>query len=323
MSQNVAMSRIALALLLTIPPSVSAQISGQSFEVIPEATHATVGDTVTLQFRVRLDERDLLFDTVPQPLTALPPGVRLLSVEKLSRTPDRIFHGKAHLAFYRPGRRTIPIFGLPFMRAVKGVGRGTLPSDSAFIEITPLLPAGNPSLKDIRELEPLPHLTLFPFAVATVLTGLLVMVYLRRRRHRPAPLPIQPEPAAPPPAPSPYAVALEALDRLEGANWPARGQVERHYEAAVDVIRDYLEAAEELVARERTTEELVWSLPPHLSERGLRDRLRDLLDEADLVKFARVRPSTGAATLFLQQCRALLTEWYSVLPLSESADALR
>ena len=39
---------------------------------------------------VRLDERDLLFDTVPRPIAALPSGVRVLSVDKLTRTPDRL-----------------------------------------------------------------------------------------------------------------------------------------------------------------------------------------------------------------------------------------
>jgi uncharacterized protein (DUF58 family) len=91
---------LALASLsLARPALAGAQVSGQAFEVTPPAQPATVGDSVTVGFRVRLDERDLLFDTIPQPVGALPPGVRVLSVEKLQRTPDRIFHGHARLAF--------------------------------------------------------------------------------------------------------------------------------------------------------------------------------------------------------------------------------
>jgi hypothetical protein len=308
---------------LAIPSLALAQISGQSFEVIPEAAHATVGDTVTLRFRVRLDERDLLFDTVPRPLSP-PPGVRLLSVEKLIRAPDRIFNGRARLAFYRPGRQPIPIFALPFMRAVKGVQHATLSSDSAFIEIASLLPAGNPSLKDIRELEPGPSPGLLPLAVSAALAAALLVAYLRRRRRRqPAVVPPETDPVPPSPAPSPYGIALEALNQLERAGWPAKGRVDRHYEAAVEVIRNYLEAAEHVDARERTTEELVWALPPHLSELGLRNQLRELLDEADLVKFARLRPNPAAAALFLQRCRALLSGWHGVALPSEAADALR
>jgi len=167
---------------------VSAQVSNQSFQVTPEVDRATVGDPVTLRFRVRLDERDLLFDTIPQPVAALPAGVRVLSVDKLARSPDRIFYGRARVAFYRTGRRAVPVFGLPFMRAVKGLQRGTLASDSAFVEIASLVPAGNPSLKDIREIELVAPWSPWPLVGAATAALLLLAGYLRRRR-RPAPVP--------------------------------------------------------------------------------------------------------------------------------------
>jgi hypothetical protein len=307
-----------------VPLQAAAQVSGQSFEVTPEVASATVGDSVTLRFRVRLDERDLLFDTVPQPLSALPPGVRLLSVEKLQRSPDRLFHGRARIVFYRPGRRAVPLFGLPFMRAVKGVGRGNLPSDSAYVEIVPLLPAGNPSLKDIRELEPSSRPSFVPLVAGTLLAAALLAAYVRRRQRHPSILPpLVAAPAAPPTAPSAYALALEQLGRIDRERWPARGEVAHHYEATVDTLRRYLEAAEDLPARERTTGELLWSLPPHLTQDGLRDRVGALLDEADLVKFARFRPSDATAAEFLEQCRWLLGEWHAARSAGEVADALR
>jgi hypothetical protein len=315
---------VVLSWALVIPCSAAAQMPGQSFQVTPEVTHATVGDSVTLVFRVRLDERDLLFDTVPQPLSAIPPGVRLLSVEKLQRSPDRLFHGRARIAFYRPGRRAVPIFSLPFMRAVKGVGRGTLASDSAYVEIMPLLPAGNPPLKDIRELEPSSRPSFLPLIAGTLLAAGLLAAYVRRRKRRSSLLPTAvAAPAIPPAARSPYIVALEQLDRIERKRWPARGEVARHYEATVDTLRGYLEAAEHLPARERTTGEVLWSLPPHLTGDGLRDRAGALLEEADLVKFARYRPSPPEAAQFLEQCRSLLGEWHAARAIGEVADALR
>ena len=313
-----------LSWALIIPCPAAAQMSGQSFEVTPEITRATVGDSVTLRFRVRLDDRDLLFDTVPQPLSALASGVRLLSVEKLQRSPDRLFHGRARIAFYRPGRRPVPVFGLPFMRAVKGVGRATLPSDSAYVEIVPLLPAGNPPLKDIRELEPSPGPSFLPLIAGTLVAAALLTLYLRRRKRRSSPIsaPLA-APAAPAVVPSAYGLALERLARIERERWPERGEVARHYEAAVETLRRYLEAAEDLPARERTTGELLWSLPPHLTEDGLRDRAGTLLGQADLVKFARLRPSPAPAAEFLEQCRSLLGEWHAARSTGEVADALR
>jgi hypothetical protein len=309
---------------LVIPDSAAAQMYGQSFEVSPQVSQATVGDSVTLVFRVRLDERDLLFDTVPQPLSAIPPGVRLLSVEKLQRSPDRLFHGRAQVAFYRPGRRAVPLFGLPFMRAVKGVGRGTLPSDSAYVEIVPLLPAGNPPLKDIRELEPGPRPSLLPLIVGTLVAAALLVRYFRRRRRRPLLVTdsVMAQ-AVPAEVPSAYTLALEQLARIERDQWPARAEIARHYEMAVDTLRGYLEAAEDLPARERTTGEVLWSLPPHLTSDGLRDHAGELFDEADLVKFARFVPSPDAAAEFLERCRSLLGEWHAARSIEEVVDAVR
>jgi len=145
---------VALVLLtVTSAPAQGPGLTDQDFEVTPEPGRVHVGDPVSLRFRVRLDERDLLYDTVPRPTADLPDGVRILSVEKLRRGEDRIYTGQARVAFYRTGRQAAPVFGLPFMGAVKGVTRATLRSDSAFVEIEPVAPAGNPSLKDIKEIE--------------------------------------------------------------------------------------------------------------------------------------------------------------------------
>jgi MYXO-CTERM domain-containing protein len=209
------------------------------------------------------------------------------------------------------------------MRAVKGVGRGTLPSDSAYVEIMPILPAGNPALKDIRELEPSSGPSPVPLIVGTLVGAVLLGMYIRRRRRRPLPITSSVAAQPAPEAPSAYAVALDQLDQIEGRQWPAHGEVARHYEMAVDTLRGYLEAAEDLPARERTTGEVLWSLPPHLAGDGLRDRAGALLDEADLVKFARMVPSPAAAGKFLERCRSLLDEWHTARSIEEVADAAR
>ena len=310
-------------LTLAVPRLASAQVVGQSFEVVPETANPTVGDSVTISFRVRLDERDLLFDTIPQTVGALPPGVRILSVEKMSRTPDRIFHGRARIAFYRPGKRPIPIFGLPFMRSVKGVQRATLASDSAFVEITPLLPAGNQPLRDIEELERRPVSLVPLLALVVLLMAAAAWYSLIRRRQRRRPVSLPPEPPAEPVAPSPYQVALDRLEAVDRERWPSRGHVGAHYEAVAQALRQYLEDAEEVGACERTTSELLWALPPHLSRAGLRDRCHDVLSEADVVKFAKVRPSDAGAADFLRRSRLLLEAWHQARAAEGSVHAVR
>lgn len=313
----------ALLVVLSAERDLSAQLAGQAFTVTPDTATATVGDSVAVRFRIRVHERDQLLDSVPQVVGALPPGVRVLSVEQLRRSPSRVYEGSARLAFYRPGRRPIPAFGLPYMRITEGVSRATLVSDSAFVDITPLLPAGNPALKDIRELDQRPGSLPRFLAIGLALVAAGTGYYLVRRRRRP-PVALPPEPLPEPMvAPTPFQIALDRLDEVERKRWPSRGNVAGHFEAVARILRQYLEAAENVGACERTTTELLWALPPYLSRAGLRDRCNDVLSEADLVKFARMQPDEAGAAAFLRRARFLLTAWHDARPAGGSVDALR
>ncbi len=304
---------------------VQSTAHGQIWEVHADTGRVTVGDTVGIRFRVQLDERDLLFDTIPRPVDSVLDGVRILSVEKLRRLPNRDFVGRATLAFYRTGPQPVPVFALPFMRAVKGLSNGMVRSDTLSIEVVPTLPAGNPTLRDIRELEPsvLPRVVVGALAAVALALGLLGLRRHRRTPHAPTPAAEEPEIEPIPPPPDPYAIAVGKLGEIERAAWPSRGDVARHYAAVTDALRDYLEAAEGIPARERTTAELLWSLPPRLLEGALRPQYVAVFDEADLVKFARRRPDIVAARDFLAHSRLLLERWHAVRSRAEVADAVR
>ena len=326
---GIALLLCALASLAATRP-VQAQApdwASQAFEMTAEPAHATVGDSVTVRLRVHLHERDLLSDSVARPVADLPEGVRLLEIGPLKRTADRTLEGRARFAFYRVGHRPIPLFGVPFVRIVSGQ-RGVLVSDSAFVEITPVAPAGNPTLKDLKEIErqrgPDPRLVLAGIG----LIALAAAGWMRRRRRRRAP-PTTPETASVGPPPvvlGPYEIALARLSQIERERWPARGDVDRHYEAVADVLRRYLEEGHGVPALERTTGELAWALPPALADGGLRDACAGLLADADLVKFARHRPDEAEAARFVRTIRDLLAGWRAAAPAAharEPADAVR
>jgi hypothetical protein len=139
------------------------------------------------------------------------------------------------------------------------------------------------------------------------------VAWLLARRRRPARLTaavsVEP-PVVPPAPPDPYSVALARLEAIEGERLAGRGEVERHYESLADVLREYLETAERIPAPERTTTELLWSLPPRLAEAGLRRRVQEVLGAADLVKFARRRPSAMEAASYSRAARDLLDRWH-------------
>jgi len=188
----------------------------------------------------------------------------------------------------------VPLFSLPFMRSVKGLSRGTLTSDSATVEVVPVLSAGSSAtLRDIKE--PAPAGKPEPLALALGVLALSVAGWLTWRARRRAPTAVAeplPAPAAAPATRDPYDVATDRLMAIERERWGA-SDVARHYAEVTNVLRDYLEAYG-VPARERTTSELRWTLAPGLlAGRGL-ERFETVFDAADLVKFARLRP--GART---------------------------
>jgi hypothetical protein len=311
---------LVLLVLALLPVPAQAQLDeGRFFTATVEPAKVAVGDSVTVRFRLIINERDLLTDTVPRPVGELPPGVRMLSTEKLERGTDRAFTGSAVLAFYRPGRQLVPAFGLPWVQIVTG-HRGVMWHDPAEIEVTSVLPGGNPSLRDIREPEaPASLAPLWTVLGAMGAAGLAWVVAGRRRREEIA-LAVAIEP--PPPPPDPYTVALARLETIDGERWAAAGQVERHYESVADVLREYLESAEGIPAPERTTSELLWSLPPRLAEGGLRRRVQGVLGAADLVKFARRRPGATEAAGYTRAARELLDRWHQATA-PEELDAVR
>lgn len=301
-----------LVLLLSAAGSAEGQslTDIRSFEVGAAPAKASVGDSIVLSFRLHLNERDQLTDTVPAPVEELPPGVRVLSVERLQRGRDRVFTGRAVIALFRVGVLDIPAFGVPWVQVVTG-HRGIVRTSPATVEIVPVLPAGNPTLRDIREPEP-PRgpgplgLAALGAAGALALAGLLLRRRPRRRAAIPATAPA-PEPVA---ARGPWEAALARLERIAAERPEGREAVAAWYAMVADVLREYLEEAEGLPARERTSSELLWALPPRLSEGGLRRRLQETLWQADLVKFARARPGSDDAAAYLRDARELLSRWH-------------
>jgi hypothetical protein len=135
--------------------------------------------------------------------------------------------------------------------------------------------------------------------------------------------PLPPAPPTPAPPEDPYAKTLARLDVIDAEGWPARGDVARHYQEVADALRDYLELTDGLPARERTTTELLWSLPPRLAEAGLRRRVQEVLGQADLVKFAGLRPHVVEAIGYSGRARDLLERWHRAAPAGEKLDAVR
>jgi hypothetical protein len=114
---------------------------------------------------------------------------------------------------------------------------------------------------------------------------------------------------------SPYQKAMEGIRRIEVAGYLERGEVERFYTELSGVLRHYIEDRFGLHAPEQTTEEFLQELTgrPVLVERQ-RHALTGFLEQCDLVKFAKVRPSKDEGTAALEAARAFVEATRACVP---------
>jgi len=150
------------------------------------------------------------------------------------------------------------------------------PLATASVFVRSVLPAAEPLRvpKPARPIIVLPVFNWWPWialALAALVSGLLWWAW-RRYRNRPIP-PVDP-----------YVRAQREFAAIEARALVENGASREHLSEMVDVTREYLAARVPGVRRSDTTSELLRSMQPG---DGVEARLPELLDRADLVKFAR------------------------------------
>lgn len=90
----------------------------------------------------------------------------------------------------------------------------------------------------------------------------------------------------------PHIVALRKLDRLRVEKLWQSGREKQYYTAITDVLREYIDKRYNIGAREMTSAEILDNLKDKQIEERAYSDLEELLERADLVKFAKFSPDT-------------------------------
>jgi hypothetical protein len=120
--------------------------------------------------------------------------------------------------------------------------------------------------------------------MVSVLAIVGLIYYLKKRPKQ--------QPVAPPVKPSlpGYIIALNKLTELSGKKLWQQGEVKQYYSELSDIIRDYLENRYRVKTQESTTDEIFAALKHKRIVSRNRELLRQILQLADLVKFAKENP---------------------------------
>ncbi len=167
---------------------------------------------------------------------------------------------------------------------------------SVLAEVTPGA-EGQIEKRDLKPQSALPHPPLWPWLLggaalfqALYFGGAWLWRRLPHRRRAPESFVAEPVDLRPP-----EEVAYATLGQIAALDLPAQGEFKEHYTRLTDCLRVYVEGIYGVPALDCTTYELVAALRAAKLKGEPLTELRDLLSEADLVKFARFAPSVAPA----------------------------
>jgi hypothetical protein len=253
---------------------------------------------------------------------AVPPGLEVRLAQPTERigdfdivdfgdTPPAVRDGKSvvtrwyRLVGYEPGYKLLPAPPVQYRRP--GETLATAPEKEAVVTVESALEAAG-EVTDIRDVKPPEepprdwrayYLAGGILAVLGALAALLWRASVRRAGRAAT---------APPPTPADE-LARRALDTLRMRRLAEERLFKEYYSALATIVREYLERRFGLRAPEMTTEEFLLATarggrlsPAH------RARLGEFLAEADLVKFARHRPTFDDCERAWQAARRFVDE---------------
>lgn len=177
----------------------------------------------------------------------------------------------------------------------------------AAVEVASVLKAGDDMPRDIKAQAELPVPAWWPWLLAGIAgTTLLATAALWAYRRRPHAVPEVAIPAPVVDPRSPIEIARETFDHIEALGLVGTGRLKEHYTLVADCVRHYIEPALGIPTLDRTTSEIRRDVAAAALAPPTATALGRLLDDADLVKFARWQPDADDATAVVGEARAVV-----------------
>ncbi len=295
------MNRLLYITILLISTFTFAQTK---VNVTVDTNRALIGDVIHLDLNVQSDAPILWPDL--ETLMA-PVEVQKLSViDSILTSNKNSYRQNISIQHFDTGEFVLP--QIPFV----SYAGDTFYTDSITVSFLPVLLDTTNAVFDIKEPEEVP----FNFSEAKpfiygsfVLIALLVLIYyiiqkLRNKKEFVEEQVVELIPCD--------EEAIDALKNLELQGLCAKGEVKNHYVQLTDILRSYFDREYQLETIESTTDEIVALLKVQKVDTLLLKEIACLLEEADLVKFAKSSPDSFTNDRFMRSSYRIVEDCHKM-----------
>lgn len=169
--------------------------------------------------------------------------------------------------------------------------------------------------------EPYTFAEILPWALlALAVVGLIIFLiwYIRKRRRNQPVFVRKPKPALPP-----GLLAIQKLEELRLAKIWQQGQLKKYYTELTDIAREYFEGRYHFDAMEMTSDEILEELKSKKVNKQAFEKMRAMLQMADLAKFAKAHPTPLENDLSLNHCIDFVQETKQVPVIDETKEEVK
>lgn len=229
--------------------------------------------------------------------------------EKIEENGKTLYRNVLDIAFYDFGIYVFEGFNLVLDGSPITTNRAILNVKFKDYNLTVVDSTGMAPIKNI-EREGMNLLDLLP--IAYVLLGLLVLggliFYFIKKRNNADIVEKEEEVIVIPPD----VKALTGLKELRGKQLWQKGEIKQYQSELTHIIREYLEGRYGIHALEQTTSEIVKSIDDKSFDQEDQEKLTRILQMADLVKFAKAKPSEDIHETFMEDAFAFVQKTRSL-----------
>lgn len=280
-----------------------------------ESTDVQVGKPFTLNLSLKVpygwfvEWNDFTTDTLSEQLD-------IIKRSDVERTADAdsnvIVKQQLTLMTFDTGQVQVPPIALKYARSFDDANRLKAYTDPIDLYSTTIAVDTTLAYKPIVEpiAAPVQMKEVFPWILAVLLLALAAFGIWYWRRHRKTKVDADGNIVRGPVIP-PYDKAVGDLETLRQQKLWQSGKVKEYYSSLTDIAREYIEGQFGVNAVEMTTDDILEEIKPLQFSQETYDKLKDTMEVADLVKFAKYSSSNLESENAMNSMTEFVNESYA------------